>query len=458
MVFLRSLVLYLILEIFESITFAKVAVDSIVNKLLSKPISSSKVKGASGEQNRSVLDVDEDSSAEATYKLAEEIELQKKSIGVDEKQNGITTNQVSPHKKVIPNNNSKAQETEFSESAGLNREKIQGSSTNGYNQLKNPSAKPVDINVNKQQKLPEKKKEFGIVIKKSPPISGIYCGLYLSGMAVFPEAESWTIGYSPKGGLTEKGTVYVLNTNEFCQRNAMHYGSYAYNRNTWLADFSAFLGYNLFLISKLRLGFEIQGSIGWRNSEISSSGVFAEIDPNRREELGETFKDLDNDHGTPSRENPVPDEAFHTVAESDFAYSRQTINVPHNFLFKPSLGWALSDSAIIYTILGLKYGLWEIKDHPENIEVITTYDVKPGIDTIYSQYNFALVGGLGIETALNKNFFLRAECLYSKSPEINIEKDVLQPTGKEDENRQLENLGIKTIRNISFGLGAGWRF
>jgi ATP-dependent helicase/nuclease subunit A len=63
------------------------------NRLFSKPISSSEFEGASGEQNRSVLDIHEghwgesqispklheNSSIEATNKFAEEIELRKKS-------------------------------------------------------------------------------------------------------------------------------------------------------------------------------------------------------------------------------------------------------------------------------------------------------------------------------------------------------------------------------------------
>jgi hypothetical protein len=50
-----------------------------VNRLPSKTISSSKVEGAYEAQNRSVLDIHEDSSIEATNKFAEEIELRKKS-------------------------------------------------------------------------------------------------------------------------------------------------------------------------------------------------------------------------------------------------------------------------------------------------------------------------------------------------------------------------------------------
>ncbi|MDR3285736.1 MAG: cation diffusion facilitator family transporter [Holosporales bacterium] len=70
-----------------------ILVNILYNRLLSKPISSSKVEGAHEAQNRSVLDIHEehwgesvisskpheDSSIEATNKFAEEIELRKES-------------------------------------------------------------------------------------------------------------------------------------------------------------------------------------------------------------------------------------------------------------------------------------------------------------------------------------------------------------------------------------------
>ncbi|MDR3285532.1 MAG: hypothetical protein LBS83_02500 [Holosporales bacterium] len=74
--------------------FTKEKNQYLYNRLFSKPISSSKVEGASEAQNRSVLDIHErghwgksqippkpheDSSIEATNKFAEEIELQKSS-------------------------------------------------------------------------------------------------------------------------------------------------------------------------------------------------------------------------------------------------------------------------------------------------------------------------------------------------------------------------------------------
>ncbi|MDR3285184.1 MAG: hypothetical protein LBS83_00690 [Holosporales bacterium] len=60
----------------------KTAPSEILEKirLPSNPISSSKVEGAYEAQNRSVLDIHEDSSIEATNKFAEEIEFRKKSI------------------------------------------------------------------------------------------------------------------------------------------------------------------------------------------------------------------------------------------------------------------------------------------------------------------------------------------------------------------------------------------
>ncbi|MDR3285135.1 MAG: phenylalanine--tRNA ligase subunit beta [Holosporales bacterium] len=63
----------------SGISFAKTKEKKAVNRLPSKPISSSKVEGAYEAKNRSVLDIHEDSSIEATNKFAEEIELRKKS-------------------------------------------------------------------------------------------------------------------------------------------------------------------------------------------------------------------------------------------------------------------------------------------------------------------------------------------------------------------------------------------
>ncbi|MDR3285593.1 MAG: uracil-DNA glycosylase [Holosporales bacterium] len=63
------------------------------DRLPSKPISSSKVEGAYEAQNRSVQNVHEDSSIEATNKFAEEIEFQRKSNIKEQKTRTPSENQ-----------------------------------------------------------------------------------------------------------------------------------------------------------------------------------------------------------------------------------------------------------------------------------------------------------------------------------------------------------------------------
>jgi opacity protein-like surface antigen len=281
----------------------------------------------------------------------------------------------------------------------------------------------------------------GIAVKTAPPqnqqnSSGFYCGISFAMENVYHETDLWSISHQAKkpgdnNALLKQSEVRTI-----------YYGSYAYNRNTWLADYGAFLGYSLHISSRVLLGLELQGKIGRRSVEIASNGVYAQRGGEAISTLGysATFRD-----------------SGYYVSEVDFGYTRPTLAIPYNFSLLPRFGIVLP-SALVYTVLGVRYGLWEVTDNPETIDVVTTYDVKKGADVIHSKNEVSIIGGVGIEALVTKQIFLRFECLYSNGPSIKKEASELQSDAEVNANRQLEALDIKSMRCLSIGLGAGWRF
>ncbi|MDR0625117.1 MAG: hypothetical protein LBF72_01560 [Holosporales bacterium] len=225
----------------------------------------------------------------------------------------------------------------------------------------------------------------------------------------------------------------------------IYYGSYAYNRNSWLVDGAVFLGYDFMVLRRFRLGVEVRGGFGKGESEISSNGVFAEVgkDPIAKG-YPPTFHEI----------NGVE------VSESNFGYCRQTIGRPYYVSLSPRLGFVLLGNAVLYVFGEMRYGLTRIVDHPETIEVIGSPNIKEWKDTIYNKSSMIPSGGCGIEAPVFSNMFMRFECSYSpQKTDVDLGKDVLQDTNNQDnKNRQLESLGITSINCFSFSVSAGIRF
>jgi opacity protein-like surface antigen len=253
---------------------------------------------------------------------------------------------------------------------------------------------------------------------------------------VYPKADLWSISFQAK----KPGNNNMLLTRS--ETRTIFYGSYAYNRNTWLANYGAFLGYRLHVSPKVLIGLELQGEFGNRNVEISSNGVYAV-----------RGKEAIANHGYPETFNDEGNE----VTESDFGYTRPTLAIPYHLSFLPRVGVALPN-ALIYTVFGVRYGLWEVTDNPETVDVITTYGVKKSADVIHSRNEMSIIGGLGIEALVTKQIFFRLECLYSNGPSIKKDADTLQSTEAVNSDRKLESIDIKSVRYLSIGLGAGVRF
>ena len=310
----------------------------------------------------------------------------------------------------------------------------------------------IDCNITKQEKILDKKETFKPIQKThlkvqkeiekkfeqkqdKPCFSGFYAGLGGRLNNVYTESDLWSLSHRavlPVKKATIKASEVMT----------IYYGSYAYDRKKITADGFAFLGYDLPLTNKLRFGVEIQGGVGCRGTEITSNGVFAE---RGTEPLADGYSKTFDDNGN-------------IVEEKNFGYTRQTIETPYHISLLPRVGFTLSNNAFLYTMLGMKYGLWEVTDHPETIEVVTTYDVKTNKDVIYSTNSMSVVGGIGIEALITKQAFLRLECLYSNGPNFSKDKESLQSSDEINTNRQLEYIDTKSVRNLSIGFGAGWRF
>jgi hypothetical protein len=257
-----------------------------------------------------------------------------------------------------------------------------------------------------------------------------YCGVSLGLAHLYPKTASYTKGHIAKGTTREHKVIY--------------YGSYAYNRDSFLVDSGIFCGYCATVLRKILLGAELRGGVSFRESEISSNGVFSEVGKDPIEQgWPETFTDHNGE----------------AVKEADFSYSRQTLRQSRFVTLLPRIGAALSESTSVYALLGIKYGWWQITDHPEEIEVITTYNAKEHKDVIYSGGCVSYIGGICLETSLFERGLLRFECLYSPGPKLEIERQTLQEEyDTADVNRQLESLKINSIKHISFGVSVGVKF
>lgn len=311
-------------------------------------------------------------------------------------------------------------------------ERIKDEDVKSHSEIDNSSSADLFNQTKDQTIVPEKKIKNSLKTKRS--FSGFYCGAMFHAVSVYPKAELCSLAHKTR--CPQKATNLV----DKSEIRTLYYGSFAYNRNEWLAQYEAFIGCDFYLRSWLRLGFELQGGFGARHGEISSNGVYCV--------RGDAFTNY-----------PIyfDDEGF-SVKEVNFSYTRQTLETPHYFAFLPRLGIALSRYALLYTTFGVRYGLWEMTDHPDTVDPVTSYNVKTEEDTIYSKNNVTVIGGLGIEAAVTKQLFLRFECLYSNGPNISISEAELQTDIDKEKNRQLESIEISSIRNLSFGIGAGFRF
>lgn len=306
------------------------------------------------------------------------------------------------------------------------------------------NVQPLKKSISKHYATPKRPKaQKTKKIKYKEAFAGCYGGILGGTSHRYAEAELYSLSYRPIMPCVTK----LIDNSEI---NTIFYRSYSYNNNSYLLNGALFLGYDFQITKLLRFGFELQGGMEWRKMELSSNGISAE-----RVNGAKIFKGSSNERILPktfTHENK-------TWEEYDFGYTRQTIQMPYNFSLIPRLGIAISGNSLFYTKLGMAYGPVEITDHPETIDHLVTEKSKEEQDTIYKNARPSVIGGIGFETAVTKQLFLRMECLYSPGPSIKLGKDVLQDSENPvNKNRQLEDIDIKSIKNFSIGLGAGVRF
>jgi opacity protein-like surface antigen len=260
---------------------------------------------------------------------------------------------------------------------------------------------------------------------------GFYCGAGGNIMNVYPNAELWSQRYKP----VEADSV--LPGNKTADLGSIFYGSYAYNNNNPLVRGKLFAGYDLSINKLLRLGVEIQGGIGWGESEITSSGVYTQ------------------------RSEQAPQETIYIggqdTKEVDFAYVRPTISSPYAWSLLQKFGITLSQWALLYTKLGFSYENIRVTDHEEEIDVgVQVFPKEKPADVIFQQNKAAFIAGVGVEATIRSQLFLRMECFFTKGGRVHLQKDKLIDA-KDPNARVLEELNVK-CRSVSVGFGAGFRF
>jgi opacity protein-like surface antigen len=296
----------------------------------------------------------------------------------------------------------------------------------------------MSANINPPKETGAVNKQEPLLITNSPnkesagrgPYTGFYGGIGGGTGHLYPTAELYSHRHSP---ILPPASGGILNISGIKDIQETFYGSYAYNNNSYVIHGDLFLGYD-FPIGKFRIGLELQGGIGGKSSEISSNGVYAE-----------------------KKKNPTNDTIIfggQGVPEVDFAYTKQTLQIPYAISVLPKLGISFLSGSMLYTKVGLRYENLEIKDHPETIDVLTQKDPKTTVDTIFKENKASLVLGGGLETSVTNRAFIRLECLFSKG--FDLEKDF-----EEDHSttnlRQLEHINI-SLKHFSITAGLGFRF
>jgi opacity protein-like surface antigen len=130
----------------------------------------------------------------------------------------------------------------------------------------------------------------------------------------------------------------------------------------------------------------------------------------------------------------------------------------------PRIGYMISPSTLAYLRLGLEGGKWEAQYAPNEAAV----DANAGSATVadvaeakrirkVSKNRINFVPGIGFETAVNKNMFVRAEYAYLFGPKMNIDYDTSKLGNTAQFNGDLAKHSFK-ISQHSFKLGLGYKF
>lgn len=305
------------------------------------------------------------------------------------------------------------------------------------------NVQPLKKSISKHYATPKRPKaQKTKKIKYKEAFAGCYGGILGGTSHRYAETSLWTITHRP---IMPKSNSEFGDSFTKSEISTIYYGSYSYNNNSYLINGALFLGYDFRMTKLFRVGIEFRGEMEWRTMEICSNGAHGKRANNMRKDgtlLPETF----------TYEGKL-------CTGVNFAYVRQTMQMPYNFSFIPRIGVTVSENSLIYTKLGVIYGPVEIVDHPETIKPSITETSKKEQDMIYKNARPSVIGGIGFETAVTKQLFLRMECLYSQGPGIKLDKEYLiDEKNSANKNRQLKNFNIKSIKNFSIGLGAGVRF
>lgn len=289
--------------------------------------------------------------------------------------------------------------------------------------------------------------------RQKAPFTGFFCGLSGSMNHVYSKSELYSLGWQQLGErINRSGEGW--GPNAFFN---IHNGSFAYNNNTWLFQGQAFIGYDFALHPWIRVGIEFQGGIGWRSYEVASCGVFACKD----ETLEDQTLNLSSSFVSDTVKKGLTELVIPGDSEINYAYIRPTIQAPYSWSLLPRFGVPLSSSTLLYAKVGVKFENMTVTDHPETIDIQVQYYPKQTADRVYDKTKATWIGGLGLEANVSRKMFLRLEYYCYGGPHINLTSQDLKESKENSatsDNRQLDYLDVKNMKNFQLGLGAGLRF
>jgi opacity protein-like surface antigen len=127
----------------------------------------------------------------------------------------------------------------------------------------------------------------------------------------------------------------------------------------------------------------------------------------------------------------------------------------------PRLGYMITPSTLAYVRLGVEAGKWTAEYAPNAAAVdanIGTADPATAKATRKASKNsISLAPGLGFETALSKNLFVRAEYSYLFGPKMNIDYDISKLTNGNQFNGTKVKQTFKVTQH-AFKVGVGYKF
>lgn len=108
-------------------------------------------------------------------------------------------------------------------------------------------------------------------------------------------------------------------------------------------------------------------------------------------------------------------------------------------------GYLFTPNTMLYVRLGGNWGKWTLRDSGNQLNTFTIANTGRG-----SKNRLSFAPGVGLETAIHKNVYLRGEYVYEFGPSVRA------TNGATGFSRASSNVG--TIRSQSFKLGLSYKF